>query len=213
MRARQISDQCALTRARYCHCGMCRKAQGSAFRARASAKAAEFEWLQGEDAVTFYESSPGNYRGLCSVCGSHVVSKFDGVLYVGVPLGPLDDDPGVRTIAIRRADPNMVSWSTAGLMSRSAATTAMSPSSAMNDQPVSLMSSATHQHRSRLSIQTSRSCLRPSYRFFHPPRLPGAPPVERGAGPNSGPESREFSGWMIRLVSPNGFGGSARLGR
>jgi hypothetical protein len=86
----------ALTRALYCHCQMCRKAQGSAFRARASAKASEFEWLQGEEAVTFYESSPGNYRGFCSVCGSPVVSKFHGVPYVGVPLGPLDDDPGVR---------------------------------------------------------------------------------------------------------------------
>jgi len=52
-----------------------------------------------------------------------------------------------------------------------------------------------------------------AYRFFHPPRLPGAPPVERGEGPNSGPESRELFGWMILLVSPNGFAGSARLGR
>jgi len=38
------------------------------------------------------------------------------------------------------------------------------------------------------------------YRLFHPPRFPGAPPVERGAGPNSGPESRELAGWMILLV-------------
>jgi hypothetical protein len=51
------------------------------------------------------------------------------------------------------------------------------------------------------------------YRFFHPPRLPGAPPDDRGAGPNSGPDSREFVGWMILLVSPKGFGGSARSGR
>lgn len=51
------------------------------------------------------------------------------------------------------------------------------------------------------------------YLFFHPPRLPGAPPVERGAGPNSGPDSRELVGWMIRLVEPNGFSGSAGLGR
>jgi len=85
-----------LSRAMYCHCTMCQKAQGSAFRSRASAKAAEFDWLQGEDLVTFYESSPGNYRGFCRVCGSPVVSRFDGVPYYGVPLGPLDDDPGIR---------------------------------------------------------------------------------------------------------------------
>ncbi|WP_315727627.1 GFA family protein [Bradyrhizobium sp. SZCCHNS2015] len=86
----------ALSRALNCHCSMCRKVQGAAFRSRASAKAEQFEWLQGEDVVTFYESSPGTHRGFCSVCGSPILSKFDGVPYVGVPLGPLDDDPGVR---------------------------------------------------------------------------------------------------------------------
>src|SRR3954466_5612880 len=37
------------------------------------------------------------------------------------------------------------------------------------------------------------------YRFFHPPRWPGAPPVERGEGPNSGPDWRESVGWKILL--------------
>src|SRR5204863_842475 len=37
------------------------------------------------------------------------------------------------------------------------------------------------------------------YRFFHPPRCPGAPPVERGEGPNSGPDWRESVGWKILL--------------
>jgi hypothetical protein len=30
------------------------------------------------------------------VCGSPVVTKFGGASYYGVPLGTLDDDPGVR---------------------------------------------------------------------------------------------------------------------
>ena len=38
-----------------------------------------------------------------------------------------------------------------------------------------------------------------SYRFFHPPLCPGAPPLERGAGPNSGPDWRESVGWKILL--------------
>lgn len=42
-----------------CHCSICRKAQGSAFRTRAAVKSAEFEFLQGEELITFYESSPG----------------------------------------------------------------------------------------------------------------------------------------------------------
>ena len=51
------------------------------------------------------------------------------------------------------------------------------------------------------------------YLFFHPPRRPGMPPVDFGAGPNSGPDCRESVGWMIRLVLPNGFDGSARFSR
>src|SRR5437868_11978071 len=82
-----------LTQARNCHCSMCRKAQGAAFRSRASATALDFEWVEGEDLVTFYESSPGNFRGFCRVCGSPIVSKFAGASYYGVPLGTLDDDP------------------------------------------------------------------------------------------------------------------------
>ena len=41
-----------------------------------------------------------------------------------------------------------------------------------------------------------------NHRFFHPPRCPGAPPVERGAGPNSGPDWRESVGWKILLPVP-----------
>jgi hypothetical protein len=46
-----------------CHCSMCRKAQGSAFRSRAAVKSAEFEFGQGEELITFYESVTGNSQG------------------------------------------------------------------------------------------------------------------------------------------------------
>jgi hypothetical protein len=50
------------------------------------------------------------------------------------------------------------------------------------------------------------------YRFFHPPRCPGAPPLERGAGPNSGPDWRESVGWKILLpvAGPVSSGGGLR---
>src|ERR1700748_2863429 len=57
------------------------------------------------------------------------------------------------------------------------------------------------------------------HRFFHPPRCPGAPPLERGAGPNSGPDWRESVGWKILLPVPGslssceGLRGVERLGR
>ena len=83
--------------ARNCHCSMCRKAQGSAFRSRASVRAADFAWVEGEELVSFYESSPGNRRGFCRVCGSPILSKFAAnPAYYGLPLGALDDDPGIR---------------------------------------------------------------------------------------------------------------------
>src|SRR5689334_24474140 len=52
------------------------------------------------------------------------------------------------------------------------------------------------------------------HRFFHPPRCPGAPPLERGAGPNSGPDWRESVGWKILLpLLVSGLRGLAPPGR
>jgi hypothetical protein len=86
-----------LTGARNCHCSICRKAHGAAFRSRASVNAADFRWVQGEDLITWYASSPGNYRGFCRVCGTPLLSRFDHHPSVyGLPLGPLDDDPGIK---------------------------------------------------------------------------------------------------------------------
>jgi len=80
-----------------CHCSMCRKAHGAAFRSRARVRAGDFRWVQGEDLVTWYESSPGNHRGFCRVCGSPLLSRFDfDASAHGLPLGALDDDPGVK---------------------------------------------------------------------------------------------------------------------
>jgi len=80
-----------------CHCSMCRKAHGTAFRSRASVNASDFKWLQGEELVTYFESSLGNHRGFCRVCGSPLLSRFDQNPSVfGLPLGALDDDPQVK---------------------------------------------------------------------------------------------------------------------
>jgi hypothetical protein len=80
-----------------CHCAMCRKAHGAAFRSRAGVKAADFRWTEGEALVRWYETSPGTHRGFCRVCGAKLLSRFDFDLRgYGLPLGTLDDDPGVR---------------------------------------------------------------------------------------------------------------------
>lgn len=83
----------------YCHCSMCRKAHGSAFRARGKVRASEFRWVRGEDLVRYYMSSPGQHRSFCSVCGSNLITRFDQKPKVlGLALGVLDDDPQRRPI-------------------------------------------------------------------------------------------------------------------
>ena len=78
---------------------MCRKAHGSAFRARGKVRASEFRCVRGEDLVRYYMSSPGQHRSFCSVCGSNLVTRFDQKPKVlGLALGVLDDDPQRRPI-------------------------------------------------------------------------------------------------------------------
>jgi hypothetical protein len=80
-----------------CHCSTCRKAHSAAFRTRAWVRKADFRWIAGEELLTFYASSPGNHRGFCGVCGSPMLSVLDDEAErFGIPLGPLDGDPGVR---------------------------------------------------------------------------------------------------------------------
>jgi hypothetical protein len=87
----------ALHGALNCHCNMCRKAHGAAFRSRAGVRAKEFRWTQGEDLVAWYETSPGTHRGFCRVCGTKLLSRFDfDPDWHGLPLGALDADPGVK---------------------------------------------------------------------------------------------------------------------
>jgi hypothetical protein len=93
-----------------CHCSMCRKQHGAAFRSRARVAQTDFKWVRGEELVTFYESSPGGFRGFCRVCGSPIINKFsagtpvaerdpDAPSRYGIALATLDDDPGVRPAA------------------------------------------------------------------------------------------------------------------
>jgi hypothetical protein len=83
-----------------CHCSMCRKATGAAFRTRAAVATAAFRWLAGESLLSKYESSPGETRTFCRVCGATLPTFFrDHPGHIGLPLGTLDDDPGVRPSA------------------------------------------------------------------------------------------------------------------
>jgi len=76
---------------------MCRKATGAAFRTRVAVPANSFRWVSGEGLLSGYESSPGTTRTFCRVCGSTLVSLFtENPQTIGLAMGTLDDDPGVR---------------------------------------------------------------------------------------------------------------------
>jgi len=80
-----------------CHCSMCRKVTGAAFRSRVAVASENFRWVSGEDLLTRYASSPKTTRTFCRVCGATLVSLFDdNPNTIGLAMGTLDDDPGVR---------------------------------------------------------------------------------------------------------------------
>ena len=82
-----------------CHCSMCRKATGAAYRSRVAVPHKNFRWLTGQDLLTRYVSSPTTTRTFCKVCGSTLVSLFhDNPETLGLPMGTFDDDPGIRPV-------------------------------------------------------------------------------------------------------------------
>lgn len=91
--AREI--QGAVRNLLFCHCSMCRKVHGTAFRARGQVNTADVRWVRGDELMRFFESSPGEHRGFCSVCGSNILTKFAArPEELRLALGILDDDPG-----------------------------------------------------------------------------------------------------------------------
>ena len=77
----------------YCHCSQCRKAQGSAFAANGNLRASEFKILCGADALTGYESAPGQTKYFCRFCGSPIMSKTESKPeQVRLRLGAIESD-------------------------------------------------------------------------------------------------------------------------
>jgi hypothetical protein len=84
-----------LTEIGMCHCGMCRKASGTAFATNAPVPADRFRVTRGAELLSAYQSSPGKQRVFCRVCGSPIYSKSEqkpGVLRIR--LGSLDTAVG-----------------------------------------------------------------------------------------------------------------------
>lgn len=83
-----------------CHCSKCRRWHGAAFRTRASIAKSQFTWLSGESFLSSYKSSDNVTKYFFSQCGSPLISCYEKIPDVlGIPLGPLEQDPGDRPAA------------------------------------------------------------------------------------------------------------------
>ncbi len=81
----------------HCHCHQCRRASGASFATTMVVRAADFDFLQGEDQLAAYESTPGKQRTFCGRCGSPIYSRYDdNPGFINLRSGTLDGDPGAR---------------------------------------------------------------------------------------------------------------------
>lgn len=80
----------------FCHCGMCRKAQGAAFAANIPVATDAFRLRSGEGELREFRASAGKRRVFCGVCGSPVFSqRLDMPEVIRLRVGGLDDDRGL----------------------------------------------------------------------------------------------------------------------
>src|SRR5687767_612752 len=76
-----------------CHCGTCRKANGSSLATNIMVRTQDFEVTAGKESLTAFESSPGKHRYFCSACGSPIYSHGEKTRQiVSVRCGTLDGD-------------------------------------------------------------------------------------------------------------------------
>jgi hypothetical protein len=78
-----------------CHCSMCRKAHGAAFRTRVSVPRQCLRIVQGRELLAEYRSSFSTVRRFCRVCGSPMMNSWtEEPDAYGLALATLDQDPG-----------------------------------------------------------------------------------------------------------------------
>lgn len=93
----------------YCHCGKCRKQSGSSFATNVIVLKDDLVFIAGEDALSWFESSPDKRRYFCSGCGSPIYSHGENRKHiVSVRCGTLDSDlplrPSVHAFVDSRAN-------------------------------------------------------------------------------------------------------------
>jgi len=86
-----------LVSASYCHCTRCRRRSGTAASPNGRAAPGSFRIVAGEEHVRTWAPEGGAEKSFCGLCGSALFSSRPGdPPTIGVRLGALDGDPGIR---------------------------------------------------------------------------------------------------------------------
>jgi hypothetical protein len=87
-----------LVSAGYCHCTRCQRRTGTAASANGRAAPGSFRIPAGEDRLRAWKPPDGAEKWFCGDCGSALFSATADN-QIGVRLGTLDSDPGIRPSA------------------------------------------------------------------------------------------------------------------
>jgi hypothetical protein len=82
--------------ASYCHCTRCQRRTGTAASANARVEPGSLKVTHGRDLVHEWQPPDGSAKCFCSACGGALWSHNHETGAMGVRLGVLDRDPGVR---------------------------------------------------------------------------------------------------------------------
>lgn len=84
--------------ATHCHCSRCRKARGTANATNFVVELDGVRFVRGAELLTTFKLPDAKYFGhvFCRVCGSSMPRRDEARGFTVVPMGVLDDDPGIR---------------------------------------------------------------------------------------------------------------------
>jgi hypothetical protein len=80
----------------YCHCKRCQRRSGTAWSLNAMVAPEALRIVAGGDAVRTWRPDDGFPKSFCAHCGGHLWSGDSSTPVVGIRLGALDGDPGIR---------------------------------------------------------------------------------------------------------------------
>ncbi|HEY8583076.1 MAG TPA: GFA family protein [Capillimicrobium sp.] len=80
----------------YCHCHRCQRRTGAGASANGRVTADALVVVGGAEHITTWRPEGGQPKAFCAACGGHLYSGPTAHGTVGVRLGAIDGDPGVR---------------------------------------------------------------------------------------------------------------------